>query len=64
MFLGQTKVDEIFISGVSVKSILGNHFLEQEKQKMRLWHTDTIRNVELSPFFNLNPPPVINNFPV
>ena len=64
MFLGQTKVDEIFISGVFVESILGNHFLEQEKQKMLLRHADTIRNVELDPFFDLNPPAVINNHPV
>ena len=61
MFLGHTKVDEIFISDVFVDSILGNHFLDQEKQRMLLKHADTIRNVELDPVFDLFPPSLDRN---
>ena len=56
MFLGHTKVDEVFISHVFVESILGTHFLEEEKQRMLNKHADTIRNVELDPMFDLFPP--------
>ena len=56
MFLGHTQVDEIFISDVFVESVLGNHFLEEEKQRMLYKHADTIRNVELDPLFELFPP--------
>ena len=55
---------QLFISDVFIDSILGNHFLEQEKERMLLRHADTIRNVELDPFFDLFPPSVNSNLAV
>ena len=64
MFLGHTQVDEIFISDVFVESILGSHFIKEEKQRMVLKHAATIKNVELDPFFDLFPPSIDSNLVV
>jgi hypothetical protein len=51
MFLGDKQVDEVFISEVYVQSILGNHFIEEEKQRMRDKHVLAIRNAQTEATF-------------
>jgi len=38
MFLNEMLLDELFISEVYVQSVLGNHFIDEEKQRMRNKH--------------------------
>ena len=61
MFLGGKQVDEIFISDVFVESILGNHFLQEEKQRMLDKHAATIKEAESDPLFDMYPPAIANS---
>ena len=56
MFLGEKQIDEVFISEVFVESILGNHFVAEEKQIMLDKHAGAIKNAALIPFFDFLPP--------
>ena len=59
MFLGEQKMDEVFISEVYLESVLGNHFVEEEKQKMMEKHAITIKNVNMPLSFEIYPPSTI-----
>ena len=56
MFLGEKQVDEVFISDVFIESILGNHFLQEEKDIMLHKHAITINDAEPKPTFDVFPP--------
>ena len=58
MFLGEKQVDEVFISDVFVDSILGNHFLQEEKELMLHKHATSIKDAEFDPSFDMFPPSV------
>lgn len=63
MFLGEQEIDEIFISEVFLQSVLSNHILEEEKQKMLRNHASVIQNAATAPFFALDAvPSSINRF--
>lgn len=63
MFLGEQLVDETYISEVFLQSVLGNHFIEEEKQKMLEKHTPAVRKSAGDPLFTLdNIPSSINYF--
>jgi len=49
MFPGEQKMDEVFISKVYSESVLGNHFVEVEKQRMPERHAIIISNATTSP---------------
>lgn len=55
MFLGEQQVDEIFISDVFVESVLGNHFVQEEKQRMLEKHATTIKKAKVDPSFDFHP---------
>lgn len=55
MFLGEQQVDEIFISDVFVESVLGSHFVQEEKQRMLDKHATTIKNAKVDPSFDFHP---------
>ncbi len=60
MFLGEQQVDEVFISDVFVESILGKHFLQEEKEIMLHKHATIIKDAELDPSFDVFPPSPAN----
>jgi len=63
MFLGEQKIDEVFIAEVFLKSILGNYFVHKEKQKLLDSHAVLIRKAEMTPTFTLDTvPSSVNNF--
>lgn len=63
MFLDEQLVDETFISEVYLQSVLGNHFIEEEKQKMLEKHATEIPRSAVIPSFTLdNIPSSINYF--
>jgi hypothetical protein len=65
MFLGEKQLDEVFISDVFVDSILGNHFLQEEKELMLHKHATAIKDTELNPSFDVFPPSArMRNFPL
>ena len=63
MFLGEQQIDEIYISEVFLQSVLRNHIIEEEKQKMLEKHRHLFRNSEMIPSFTLDSvQSSINNF--
>jgi len=56
MFLQDQQIDEVFISDVFLESVLGNHFLEEEKNIMLKKHAMVKRNTEAEFSFDLYPP--------
>jgi len=56
MFLGEQQLDEIFISDVFVESVLGNHFVEEEKKILLDKHAILIKRTKIDPSFDLHPP--------
>jgi len=63
MFLGEQPIDELFISEVFLQSVLRNHIIEEEKQKMLEKHKLLFRNSEMIPSFTIDSiPSSINNF--
>jgi hypothetical protein len=59
MFLGEKQLDEVFFSDVFVDSILGNHFLQEEKEIMLHKHAIIIKDAELDPSFDMFPPALV-----
>lgn len=55
MFLGEQQIDEVFISDVFSESVLGNHFIGEEKQRMLDKHAMAIENTEVTPSFDIYP---------
>lgn len=62
MFLGEKQIDELFISEVYVQSVLGHHFIEEEKQRMRDKHVMSIRNAQTDPLFVIDAVPSSINY--
>lgn len=63
MFLADQQVDETFISEVFLQSVLRNHILEEEKQKMIAKHQSLIGNGSAMPSFVIDAvASSINNF--
>ena len=54
MFLRDQQIDEVFISDVFLESVLGSHFLEEEKNIMLKKHS--IKNKEADFSFDVYPP--------
>jgi hypothetical protein len=58
MFISEQQLDEVFISDVFTDSVLGNHFIQEEKQRMLDKHDVTIKKIGTLPYFDLDPPMV------
>lgn len=56
MFISEQQLDEVFISDVFTDSVLGNHFIQEEKQRMLDKHDVTIKKNGTPPYFDLDPP--------
>lgn len=56
MFISEQQLDEVFISDVFTDSVLGNHFIQEEKQRMLDKHDITIKENGMLPYFDLDPP--------
>ena len=54
MFIGEQQIDELFISEVYLQSILRNHIIEEEKEKMLQKNKLLFRNTEIIPSFTLD----------
>jgi len=63
MYLADQQIDETFISEVFLQSVLRNHILEEEKQKMLLQHKLVLGKATVMPSFVIDAiPSSINTF--
>ena len=63
MFIGERVVDEVYISEMILQTVLGNHSVAEEKQKLLNKHHMDIQNSGKQPTFTLDAvPSAINTF--
>ena len=51
MFIENEQIDEVFISDHLLNSVLGWSILDEEKQKLKVKHADTLAKKKLTPSF-------------
>lgn len=66
MFLGEKAIDDVYISESFLQSVISNHILEEEKQRMLDKHAPLIRTAFSTPYFVMEsvPSTIGGNYPL
>ena len=62
MFLGENEIDQMLVSDLLLQSVIGQHAIEEEKERMKEKHLIAIRNSGVEPRFTLDNVPSSINF--
>lgn len=54
MYLGEEKIDELYISDFLLQSVIGQHIVAEEKKRLSDKHGMTIRNSGKTALFSLD----------